>query len=180
MDSTKASLSALTLALLAGCDATAGWMEAKNLPIALQDGVEIARNDRPRQTASLNLVCDLDGHLRLLLHTRLPVPNDWRNETRDGGRVSVLRDDDVSVFVHHDQRKIAVNYVLGDRLDEIISDPFSELEFTNLVASYGHQVPDDVSVVGIEESGIYLRGLATGARMREFGSRCRSGHPAAG
>lgn len=177
MDVARFSLSALALALLAGCDARAGWMEAKELPVSLQDGLEIARNDRARRTASLNLVCDSDGHLRLMLHTRLPIPDDLRNEARISGMASVLRDEQVSVFVQREQQGIAVSYVIADRLDEIISDPLSDLKFANLVASYGRQAPDYVSVAGIQETGISLRGRATGAELQEFGLGCRSGLP---
>jgi len=169
----RLAVSGLVLGLLAGCSPKAGWREAENLPVALSDGIEVARNDREHRTASLNLVCDTAGSLRLMLHARLvSLPDEWRWRYGVDRELRVLRDPDVVLFVDHWKLSTAANFVMGARLDEIIGDPLSDIQFNRLADAYGLQPPERVSVM-IEEGGVFLRGTVSRAEIVAFARTCR-------
>lgn len=161
---------------LTGCGPPLGWEKAQALPIAFQDGLEIGRNDPTRRAASLNLVCDTGGSLRIMLHTRLPIPSYWRREVHvGGGKVVVARDDDVAIFIGGIEHKIpiAFDWIVGRQLDEAVSDPLSHDDLVKLADWYGLKAPARVSVMGISETGTFLHGKGSAADITAFRNACR-------
>lgn len=160
---------------VAAC-APVGWEHKTRLPNQFQSGLEIARNEFGDRRASLSLVCDTAGSTRLFLHTRLPIPEWIRQESRhDRAEGHVGRGESVTIFVGGIERKIVIPFYIsgGEPLDEILTDPLLPDDLANLTTWYSPWAPAKVSVVGIDETGVYIRGKRSGASITKFWSACR-------
>lgn len=165
----KATAPALTV-LLAACGPDVGWQHATALPFRAEHGIEIAesRSWRPwRAPASLSLVCDQAGAVRLMLHAKLPGPKEFQKTGRD---------EDAVVFVGDIEHKIpmAFDVIAIGRVDEIISDRLLVDKLAQLSFYYRDGVPQEISVGGIQETTVFMRGKGSRTAITEFSRRCSS------
>lgn len=176
----------LCVATLAGFILTSGaneqpWQRAKNVPFQIKSGLLLADEAPQRRSATLSLVCDSDGQSRLVLVTRLPG--------RDFGIV-LGQNVPASLFVNSIQNKqeiafdvVAVGRPLGlveswfkeedeAEPDTITSLPLSPGLLNNLEKWFTPSAPNSISVVGIYETGVFMKGVVDGARIKQFRAMC--------
>lgn len=177
----------LCVATLAGFILTSGaneqpWQRAKNVPFQIKSGLLLADEAPQRRSATLSLVCDSDGQLRLVLVTRLPG--------RDFGIV-LGQNVPASLFVNgiKQEQEIAVDVVAVGRPlglveswfneedeaepDTITSPPLSPGVLNNLENWFMPSRPNRVSVMGIYETGVFMKGVVDGAEIKQFRTICR-------
>lgn len=160
-----------------------GWRTAENLPFLIRSGIEIAHNAAGKRAAALSLLCSLDGDLHLLLRTRLPIPEAYRNDI-------LGRDNNVSMFVGEGidrELPIVVDVVAKGRdrfatlhewltgikaPDTIVTPPLSTEQIAMLRDWFGSTLPTKVSIVGIHETGVFMVGTRTGDAIRDLRASC--------
>lgn len=164
-------LSVLGCVLLVGCGPEVGWQHARALPFAVRDGLQIAKGSQLSERRSLDLICNRAGTVHLLLHTRLPIPREFRR---------LGRDNDAVVFVDGIERRIpiVVDIVAITPVDEIVSTRLSNGDIQKLETSFGPSRPRRVSVVGIHETGVETRGASSGSSIDRFAKSCTGDVPA--
>lgn len=67
----------------------------------------------------------------------------------------------------------AFRWMLGRELDQAISDPLSDINLARMIDAYNVEAPRRVSVVGISETGVFMRGRETGVGIAGFRAACR-------
>lgn len=157
-----------------------GEQDAKGLPFQIRSGVEIARQPDTRP-ASLKLICSESRKLHLLLLTRLPGPR-WA--------IQPGQDNNVSLFVDGIEQELPITVDVVDKgddpswlvrlwageaagpLDTIVTPPLSDSQITTLENWFGTTPPEKVSVVGIFETGTFMKGSASGQQIREQSAAC--------
>jgi len=111
-----------------------------------------------------------------MLHTRLPFPSEWRSKRRSGaGGIVTERDTDASVFIGGIDQALptAFDWSLGAQFDEAVSDRLSKAALTSLADWYGERPPTRVSVMGISETGTFLRGKSSRTAIHDFARACQ-------
>jgi hypothetical protein len=154
------------------------WRAARNVPYQIRDGLELARNRADKAFASLSLICSSEGETHLLLLTRLPGQEGFRRDAPG-------RDDEVSLFVEgiSHMMPIVVDVVaIGEsntpetsgKLDTIVTPPLPRDAMVTLSDWFGHSPPTKVSVVGIDETGVFMVGTRDGLAVQDFDETCAS------
>lgn len=159
------------------------WRDIRSSLLAAHSAVEIARHREGARPASLNLLCSRNGHLLMLLSARLPGPR-W---VIDKGR-----DDHVSLFVDGIKQQLALvvdivekgrnlswfEWLFSDEdagePDTIVTAPLSPEDLTKVGRWFDPHPPSKVSVVGVSETGVFMKGIVSGSEIREFLSSCIS------
>lgn len=157
---------------------------ARNLPVGVQKGIEIASRTGSDNPASLNLICSSDGDKHFVLITRLPFPRWLEGRYRRGAS------DRASLFVNGIGQKLDIAFeminigpsaaTLSNFLgiadegepDTAFSVPLMPEHVDALENWFGATSPEKVSVVGLLETGVFMRGLVTGDAIHEFGTSC--------
>lgn len=157
---------------------------AKNLPVTIRDGIEIASRRDGGKPASLNIICSLSGDKHFVLITRLPFPR-WLE-----GRIIVRKPVSTSVFANGIEQQFKIDFEIsnvggtaetlgnflgiteGGEPDTAFSARLKPQHVDALETWFGTTLPEQVSVVGLLETGVYMRGLVTGNVIREFSASC--------
>lgn len=159
------------------------WHNARGLPFEVRSGIEIARKTGYGEPASLSMICSEGGQNHFVLVTRLPFPRIFERDI-------ILSRENATVFVGENHQKIAMVFQLTNigRLaktwsnyfgitetgepDTAFSDPPTASQIDEMSALFGTSAPMKVSVLGIQETGVYMRGLVSGSAIRSFAAAC--------
>lgn len=155
--------------LLVGCGPEVRWRHARAPPFTVRDGLQIAKGSPFTRRRSLDLICDPAGVVHLLLHTRLPIPREFRQ---------LGRDDDVVVFVDGIERRIVVAIVAITPVDEIVSPVCPTVISGSWRDRLDHLARAWFSVVGIHETGVEMHCNSSGDSIARFAKGCTADAPA--
>jgi hypothetical protein len=159
------------------------WDAARGLPFKVRSGIEIARKTGHGEPASLSMICSEGGQQHFILVTRLPFPRIMEREIKLGREKAYIYVGDINqktsiVFELTNVGRLAStwgNYFgiteTGEP-DSAFSDPPTALQIDELSAWFGTSAPMKVSVLGVQETGVYMRGLVPGSAIRDFVADC--------
>lgn len=161
-----------------------GIRSVDGLPFSVRSSMEIARHTAWTRTAALSLLCSEGGNLHFKLTTRLPAA---RQFVRDNER-----EDDVSLFVDGYEKnlqfattivkrgrdirwyeRLLLSEALGEP-DTVVTPPLDPIDVAKISRWFEPVPPSRVSVVGIHETGTYMKGTGSASDIRDFLSACLS------
>ncbi|MEM5495394.1 hypothetical protein [Hoeflea sp. AS16] len=131
----------------------------------------------------LYLLCSANGNLHIVLSTRLPSPR-W--SVRKG------RDDHVSLFVDGIEHELPLVVDLVDRgrdlvwyeqlfadedigeTDTIVTPPLDPNDVAKVGRWFDPTASQKISVVGIQETGVFMTATGSASEIQELFSSCSS------
>lgn len=168
-----------------------GFRSLDGLPFEVRSGIEIAHHRILARPASLSLLCSENGDLHIKLSTRLPV-SDRRfvriNEYDD--HVSLFMSGHKELFVDRIKKQLPLVTTLVERgrdrmwfeslffpealgePDLIVTPPLDPAEVAKIGRWFDPVPPSRVSVVGIDETIIRMKGTGSASDIRELLSSC--------
>lgn len=179
---TTLAVAAFTMAAIPADAGAPSWTSAEGLTFRIVSGMEVAMAGSEGVPAHLSLVCSKNQEAYLLLQTRLPGER-WALEEGYDSSVSLF----VSGVVQH-EIKLAMSVLHKSArekplygksqnddpayLDTIASTSLSGSVMDSLIAWLGYRPGQKVSIVGIQETGIYMQSTSSGADIEKFRQNC--------
>ncbi|WP_339763944.1 hypothetical protein [uncultured Hoeflea sp.] len=163
--------------------AEVAWRSVRGIPFEVRSGIEVARHTEGKRPAWLYLLCSANGNLHIVLSTRLPSPR-WTVRKR--------RDDHVSLFVDGIEHELPLVVDLVDRgrdlewyeqlfadedigeTDTIVTPPLDPNDVAKVGRWLDLAAPQKVSVVGIQETGVFMKSTGSASEIQELLSSCLS------
>lgn len=179
---TTLAVAALTMAAIPADAEVPSWTSAEGLTFRIVSGMEVAMAGSEAVPAHLSLVCSTNHEAYLLLRTRLPGER-WALEEGYDSSVSLFVSGDVqheikpAMSILHKSVRQSPSHGKSQNddpayLDTIVSTSLSGSVMDNLIAWLDYRPSQKVSIVGIQETGVFMQSASSGSDIEKFRQNC--------